>query len=128
MSELIAGAFRYESLENGTVELREYKGDAESIEVPGMVDGYNVTGIGIRAFMENDLLIIFTLPDSVMNIGYCAFLGCSSLCSITLPKSLTSIGDNAFSMCGNLIITVPRGSYAEEYCKKNNLNFSYPDT
>jgi len=41
---------------------------------------------------------------------------------------VTSIGENAFSDCENLTLTVPRDSYAAQYCKDNNLNYTYPDS
>ena len=41
--------------------------------------------------------------------------------------TVTSIGDEAFSNCPNLTLTVPRDSYAKQYCIDNNLLYTYPD-
>ena len=48
--------------------------------------------------------------------------------SVTIPASVTSIGEDAFSNCPSLTLTVPRGSYAAQYCKDNNLPYTYPDS
>ena len=39
--------------------------------------------------------------------------------------SVTSIGDSAFYDCYSLILTVGRGSDAEEYCIRENLPYVY---
>ncbi|MGN0793487.1 MAG: leucine-rich repeat domain-containing protein [Aristaeellaceae bacterium] len=88
----------------------------------------SVTNIGDVAFGGCHSLTSITLPDSVTSIGDRAFSWCISLTSITLPDSLTSIGDDAFSWCPNLTLTVPRGSYAEQYAQRNNLTYIYSDT
>ncbi len=77
--------------------------------------------IGDLAFSSCSSLTSISLPDSVTSIGDEAFSGCFSLTSISLPDSLTSIGDDAFSNCPNLTLTVPRDSYAKQYCIDNNL-------
>ena len=83
--------------------------------------------IGDNAFVFCRNLTSVTLPDSVTSIGRYDFELCSSLTSITLPESVTSIGYRAFARCDNLTITVPRNSYAAQYCKENKLNYTYPD-
>ena len=87
----------------------------------------SVISIGAGAFIHCRSLISVTIPEGVTSIGDDAFGGCSSLTSITIPESVTSIGDDAFSDCANLAFTVPRDSYAAQYCKENNLNYTYPD-
>ncbi len=43
-------------------------------------------------------------------------------------NQVTGIGDRAFSWCGSLTLTVPRSSYAAQYCKDNDLTCTYPDS
>jgi len=70
-----------------------------------------------------------TIPDSVTTIGESAFFHCSSLTSITIPASVTTIGESAFDECDPLTnIIVPRNSYAEQYMKRYNLPYTYPDS
>ena len=87
----------------------------------------SVTSIGDWAFSSCTSLTSITIPDSVTFIGDSAFDFCESLTSVSIPDSVTFIGDNAFSGCPNLILTVPRNSYAAEYAKTNNIPYTYPD-
>ena len=87
----------------------------------------SVTSIGDRAFCYCDSLTSVSIPDSVTAIGNRAFYYCDSLTSVSIPNSVTSIGDYAFGDCSNLILTVPRNSYAAEYAKTNNIPYTYPD-
>ena len=87
----------------------------------------SVTAIGDSAFSFCSSLTSVSIPDSVTSIGDCAFLFCSSLTSVSIPDSVTSIGNRAFVGCPNLILTIPRNSYALEYAKTNNIPYTYPD-
>ena len=76
---------------------------SSSVTIPATisVDGstYNVTSIGINAFLYCDSLSSVTIPSSVTSIGDSAFGNCESLSSVTIPSSVTSIGNNAFLYC-----------------------------
>ena len=93
-----------------------------NIEIPD-----SVTSIGDGAFWGCGSLTSIEIPDSVTSIGNAAFRYCTGLTSIEIPDSVTSIGEVAFSGCDSLIITVVRGSYAEQYCRENDLEFKYTD-
>ena len=81
----------------------------------------SVTTIEGFVFSDCDSLTSITIPDSVTTIGDYAFEDCDSLTSITIPDSVISIGDNAFVDCESITIQCNPGSYAEKYCKDNNL-------
>ena len=80
--------------------------------------------IGNRAFACCTCLTDLTIPGSVTAIGDYMFSNCSSLTDLTIPASVTSIGHQAFSDCPALTLTVPRGSFAEQYCKDNGLKYT----
>lgn len=87
----------------------------------------NITMIEILTFENCDSLTKVEIPDGIKSIDDIAFADCDNLISIKIPDSVTYIGFDPFYECNNLIITVPRNSYAAQYCKENNLNYTYPD-
>ena len=101
-----SGDWEYIVLDDGTVEIRDYYGNAETLDIPSVIDGYTVTSIGDSAFHECCSLTSVTIPDSVTNIGVWAFVTCESLTSVTIPDSVTSIGYGAFSNCESLVSVI----------------------
>lgn len=85
----------------------------------------SVTEISAGAFWDCYNLESIIIPDSVTNIGERAFIYCSSLESITIPDSVTNIGECTFNDCDNLTIRCSKGSYAEEYAKKDCIPVEY---
>ena len=89
------------------------------IEIPD-----SVTKIGAEAFYYCPGLTSVVLPNSITSIGRDAFRHCDNLTSIVIPDSVTSIGTDAFKECPDeLTVTVGRGSYTENYCMENGLNY-----
>ena len=134
----VSGDFEYTILEDGTAEITDYTGSAETLEIPSTLDGYAVTSIGEEAFYACDSLTSVTILNSVTSIGDYAFGGCNNLTSVTIPDSVTSIGDWAFAWCNSLTsVTIPEsvtsiGEDAFYYCNSlteikvdtNNKNYS----
>ena len=83
----------------------------------------SVTCIGDLAFSGCRCLSSVEIPSSVVSIGDRAFSDCFSLSSLALPSSVTGIGDDAFEDCPKLTLRVPKGSYAEEYAKENEIKY-----
>ncbi len=84
----------------------------------------SVTTIEPYAFEYCFALTNITIPDSVTTIGDWAFHNCIALTSITIPESVTSIGEDLLGECTSLTsVIVTPGSYAEQYCKDNNLPY-----
>ena len=89
----------------------------------------SVTSIGNGAFSLCSGLTSVTIPSSVTSIGFMAFSHCSGLTSVTIPEGVTSIGEGAFAECADeLTLTVQRDSCAVDYCRENELNYTYPDS
>ena len=87
----------------------------------------SVTTIGDYAFMVCASLTEVTLPDSVTSVGNSAFSFCYALTEVTIPDSVSFIGEEAFLFCESLTLTVHQNSYAAQYAKENNLDYTYPD-
>lgn len=89
------------------------------ITIPG-----SVKKIGIYACYSNENLKSLTVEDGVQSIGEYAFSSCKNLKAASLPASVTLIDKGAFGSCHKqLTITVPKDSYAQQYCKDNELKY-----
>ena len=81
-----------------------------SVEIPAVLGGKTVQGIGNWAFTECFELTGVTIPAGVTSIGDWAFNECLGLTSVTIPAGVTSIGDWAFNECiGLTSVTIPAG-------------------
>ena len=72
------------------------------LEIPSMLAGRAVSGIGMLAFAGCTNITGVTIPFSVTSIDAAAFYWCSGLESVTIPPSVTNIGYNAFYGCSEL--------------------------
>ena len=92
--------------------------------------------IGGLAFSACYKVGLINIPDSVTTIGDKTFYGCGDLEDLIIPGSVTNIGEDAFKDCGDifdeggkkLMITLEKGSYAEDYCKQHGYEYQYPDS
>lgn len=108
------------------------------------------------AFYGCDDLQTITFGSDLLYIGDYAFYGCEKVSDLIFPNNLNFIGDYAFSNgpiglyiglqtvyipdsviyigtqafggWNHLIITVENGSFAAEYCEKNNLSYTFPNS
>ena len=84
--------------------------------------------IGKMAFYCCTSLSGISLPEGLTRVGDDAFAWCSSVNAVALPSSLASIGNDAFYHCGEgLVFTVPRGGFAEDFCRKYGYTYAYAD-
>lgn len=84
----------------------------------------SLTALDKYAFSESGLTSI-VIPEGVTSIADYAFLQCKKLTSVTLPASITEMGRDVFYDCANLeSVTVTPGSYAEKWCKQNDIHYS----
>ncbi len=80
--------------------------------------------IGDRAFSNCGKLEEITIPDSVTSLGNEVFAFCDRLLCVTIPDSVTEIGTKLFLSCQrNPFCIVTEGSYAREYCGKNEIPY-----
>lgn len=131
-------------LPDGTLATIAYKGRDQRVEIPNHLGKQMISVIseftfdgcsykGNDVFKKNDpdrvavIKQIHTviIPEGVKKIDFYAFRNCDALKLIYMPLSLTKIVDfqYAFSDCPVFTIYAPKGSYAEQYAKENDLPF-----
>lgn len=107
----ISEGLDYELLDDGTISITG-RGECadENIIIPSIINGYQVSNIGLKAFLNDRSLLSVNLPDTIECINSFAFAGCTNLTTIILPEGLNQIGYDAFAYCINLNgITIPSG-------------------
>ena len=62
------GDFTYIVLEDGTIEITDYNGNSENVEIPSQIDEKNVTRIGEVAFKDAEINTL-TIPSSINSIA-----------------------------------------------------------
>ena len=90
--------FKYSVLENDTISIDKYIGNAAEVVIPDTIDGKNVTEINHYAFYFASVKEI-SLPETVLTIDYSAFAYCTELEKAVLPTSLKKLGGRAFFRC-----------------------------
>lgn len=88
--------FIYMILPDGSVEIAQYTGSSEDVNIPEEIDNKSVTSIAGGAFTHNEIISQVVIPDSVISIGDHAFGECTALQSVTLSQNLQKIGELVF--------------------------------
>lgn len=70
--------------------------------VPAEIDGYPVTEIGKRAFLNQKKITSITFSEGIEKIGDTPFMYASTLATVNLPSTLKSIGTNFASSISSL--------------------------
>lgn len=127
----------FKKQEDGSILITGYKGDRTEIIVPEKIGEDRVTAIGESAFSPfakrlkagpstfRQIIKSVILPSTVKSIGARAFYRCVGLVSVVVPDSVEFIDEQVFFGCGKLTVTVGKGSFGEEYCRKNNIDFEH---
>lgn len=88
----------------------------ESVQTPN-----SLLYIAASAFESCRGLRNVEIAEGCIRIGARAFAECPNLSSVSLPASVHEIDEDAFKACPKLVITCPKGSYAEQYARQNGL-------
>ncbi len=86
--------------------------DLKAVVIPD-----SVITIEDGAFMECQRMKTLEIGNGVTTIGDHVTDYCRELQEIKLPASITSIGQDFLSYSQDVTVTVPRGSYAAQYCE-----------
>ena len=92
------GNYEY-TVENGEAVITGYTGSSSTVDIPSVIDGNTVIGIGRMAFDSCKSLVTIRIPESVTSIGDMAFYGCENLSEIIIPDSVTEMGIHVFTNC-----------------------------
>jgi BspA type Leucine rich repeat region (6 copies) len=117
------------AVDNGAITITSYNGPGGGVNIPDLIDGMPVVGIGPNAFKFDLSVTNVAIPDSVASIGDSAFLACANLTGVTFGNGLTNIGPLGFALTSLTSVTLPdsltsSGSYAFESCNSlTNVTF-----
>ncbi len=116
----IQKVWSYRVLQDGTVEMRGYRGNGVHVEVPEKVGRRQVVALAESAMdtWEERLteeaqetlrqIECVVLPEGLKQVGGNAFRGCVSLKQLVLPSTLEDLGIGAFESCISLQeVTLP---------------------
>ena len=93
--------YHYEFNDTG-ITITEYGGKERNVVVPEQIDGFDVTGIGIRAFAGTNILSV-VIPESVTMIDIYTFLNCEKLKSVVIKgHDFELAGNSPFTGCTSL--------------------------
>ncbi len=95
---------------DGTVTIRRWRGNSETVVVPALIGGYAVRDIGPGAFSLSTNLRQVTVENGVRSIGEYAFAVCAALEKVYLPASVTKVADNAFASCAETLSVETAGA------------------
>lgn len=85
----------------------------------------NLEIIGKEAFAGCKKLTNVVIPEGVTELGAYCFANCPNLNTLTIPASVTKIGVRLVGLTykDKITIITPKGSYAEQYAKKNGIPY-----
>lgn len=118
-------------LPHGITEIKE-KTFYRCISLKSLSIPDTVRIIGRGAFQLCISLETAVIPEGTEEIGCTAFAGCKKLKSVTLPQSVKKMKNykykdrelqTVFYSDEDLTVTVSEKSYAEKYCKRNNIPY-----
>ncbi len=104
----------WRSLDDGTLEIRTYKGSELFVDVPDMVGKKTVSAMGSSVFgvrgrppggekqPDCSRIIRIHVPEGIVRIGSFAFRGCEALETLELPSTLEKFGEGACQSCVSL--------------------------
>lgn len=121
------GVYTFERTDYDTAIITDCNLTEEKIEVPELVLGYPVVGIGDYAFFSNSYVQEVTLPSAVTAIGAYAFADNEGLVSVTIPLRCESIAENAFWNCPNVTFRCRYDSAAHLFAKENHIPCVFTD-
>lgn len=95
VSEADSSLFQYtNNSDEQTIDITKYNGTDKILNIPAIIDGKEVTAIGLNAFVSKGLTSV-TIPTSVTRIDSNAFAD-NQLTSVTFQGAVPTISSTAF--------------------------------
>ena len=106
-------------LSSGLTEIVDNFSDlaVTQLDIPETVTLIEGSFVSLRNLTE------VVLPGSVRTVSRGSFTFCSRLERITVPAGVTAIGSTFTGCAGTFTLRVEPGSYAEQYCRENGLDY-----
>lgn len=126
----ISNEYEYRTLEDGTVEITQYKGTGASVTIPSKIEGKEVSIIGELAFASNEEIESVTIPNTVTKTQYASFISCKNLKNVYFQKNskLSALGGATFQFCSSLEnIEIPEGNIEIGQGKIEKYEYTLPD-
>lgn len=113
--EQVFGSYKYTINADEKVTLTAYTAtNVENVEIPGEIDGKNVTAIADDLFKDHTEIKSIVLPDFLESIGASAFEN-TGISEVRIPCCVNAIGTRAFYGCAALMYVEFEGE------KPNNI-------
>ena len=93
--------FEYTRTRYGNITIDGYNGGDETVVIPGIIDGYEVTAIAYKAFDGSSVRHV-VIPHTMERIAGGAFTDCPELETVTVFDNIRVIYDSSFTNCENL--------------------------
>lgn len=95
----------------------------ERNDIKTVIFSNSLKSIGIQSFYKCHNIENIVIPDGCISILDRAFEDCISLKTIEIPSSVTCLGANFIPL--DVLMVVEKGSKAEKYAKKHNIDYVY---
>ncbi len=99
---VVSGNYTYLVQDGEAIILSADESISGVVSIPSNLGGYPVTTIAEHAFSNRELMVVLTIPDSVVTIEANAFENCDNLMVATIGNGVNYIGTEAFRECYNL--------------------------
>ena len=115
-------SFTY-TIENGKAIITSINTTEETLTIPSVIDGYQVSAIGSQSLNSSNVKRVI-ISSGIEKLDWFAFCNCLNLSSVTIPDSVTSIGYGAFdNTARSLTIYCSRDSFAHKYAQSYGLTY-----
>ncbi len=97
-------SFTYEKLDEDTIKITGYSGNARNVTIPFEIDGYTVVELSSNVFNGNTLVESINVAPTVEIIGENCFANCPALKKVTICEAMVAMDYSAFDASPNVVL------------------------